>query len=549
MAERFEHHARLMTVLTFVSRVTGLVRDASLARVFGVGPLMDAFNFAFLIPNLFRRLFGEGAISAAFLPRYAELDRDDPAAARRYSGLLFALLAAGLWAIVLVGEAFLLGRWLASPALEVAAHAPIRVAGVPVDFLSVRHVRLGYELAALMLPYMPLVCLTAVGGSALQVHGRFGPTAASPIILNLAMIAATLGALPLVHAGDLSPTMHLRLVAAGVLLAGVVQLVWTWRVLQRVRPVFAPRDPAAWVSVRATLAQTLPMMLGLGVLQVNTAIDGLIASWPTLVGPTIMGVAYPLASGAMSAMANAQRLYEFPLGVFGISIATAIFPLLSRQNNDPAAFAATVRRALRLTVFVGLPASAGLVLLANDAAGAFFRGGAFGEDDVRRVGFIVIGFAPAIWSYQMNHVFTRAFYALKEPMVPVKVSVAMVVLNLALNFTLIFTPLREAGLAWSTAICSVLQVVILGRLLSRRTPGILDVEVIRSWRHSMVATLVMAVAVFAAMRMLPDEDRWSIYTLRLAVGVCAGAAVYFAVAALVGMQELRDVLRRAPRAG
>ena len=547
MAERFEHHARLMTVLTLVSRVTGLARDAALARVFGVGPLMDAFNLAFLVPNHFRRLFGEGAISAAFVPRYAELDRDDPAQARRYSGLMLALLAACLWAIVLVGELVLLGRWLASPEIEFIRTPPMVFAGVPVTSFSFSSVRLGYELAAIMLPYMPLVCLTAVAGSALQVHGRFGPTAASPIILNLALLAATLGVLPFAHSGAVPPEWHLRIVAASVFVAGVLQLWWTVAALRAVKPVFAPRDPAAWAAVRATLAQTLPMMLGLGVLQVNTAIDGLIASWPTIVGPTILGVEYPLASGAMSAMANAQRLYEFPLGVFGISIATAVFPPLARQNNDLPAFASTVRRALRLTVFVGLPASAGLVILARDSAGAFFRGGAFDGDDVRRVAFVVIGFAPAIWSYQMNHVFTRAFYALKEPMTPVKVSVAMVGLNLALNLTLIFTPLREAGLAWSTAICSVLQVAILGRMLSRRVPGIVDREVFGSWRASAIATLVMAVAVIAAERVLPDEDRWSVYTLRLGVGVAVGAAVYFGVALLLGMPELREVLRRGSR--
>ncbi|MFN9124831.1 MAG: murein biosynthesis integral membrane protein MurJ [bacterium] len=549
MAERFEHHARLMTVLTLVSRVTGLVRDAALARVFGVGPLMDAFNLAFLIPNLFRRLFGEGAISAAFVPRYAELERDDPAQARRYSGLLLALLAAVLWGIVIVGELFLLSRWLASPPIEFTRTPPMMFAGVMVESMSVSYVRLGYELTALMLPYMPLVCLTAVAGSALQVHGRFGPTAASPIILNIALIAATLGVLPLVHAGGVSAETHLRIVAGAVLVAGVLQLWWTFAALRAVKPVFAPRDPAAWASVRATMVQTLPMMLGLGVLQINTAIDGLIASWPTVVGPTIFGFDYPLATGAMSAMANAQRLYEFPLGVFGISIATAVFPLLARQNNDMAAFAGTVRRALRLTVFIGLPASAGLVVLARDAAGAFFRGGAFDAEDVRRVAFVVIGFAPAIWSYQMNHVFTRAFYALKEPMVPVKVSVAMVVLNLALNVTLIFTPLREAGLAWSTAICSVLQVAILGRLLARRVPGIVDREVLLSWRSTAIAAAVMTVAVLAAERMLPDVDRWSIYTLRLGTGVVVGMAAFFAIAALLGMPEVREVLRRGGRGG
>ena len=134
-------------------------------------------------------------------------------------------------------------------------------------------------------------------------------------------------------------------------------------------------------------------------------------------------------------------------------------------------------------------------------------------------------------------------------MVRVKVSVAMVVLNLALNVTLIFTPLREAGLAWSTAICSVLQVAILGRLLARRVPGIVDREVLLSWRSTAIAAAVMTVAVLAAERMLPDVDRWSIYTLRLGTGVVVGMAAFFAIAALLGMPEVREVLRRGGRGG
>ena len=139
-------------------------------------------------------------------------------------------------------------------------------------------------------------------------------------------------------------------------------------------------------------------------------------------------------------------------------------------------------------------------------------------------------------------------------MTPVKVSVAKVGLILALNLTLIFTPLREAGLAWSTAICSVLQVAILGRILARRVPGIVDGEVLRSWRSCAIATSVMVLAVIASERVLPDEDRWSVYALRLGVGVAVGMAVYFGIALLLGMPEVREVLRRraapdAPKGG
>jgi putative peptidoglycan lipid II flippase len=538
MAEQFEKHARTFGGLTLVSRVTGLVRDAALASVFGVSAYTDAFNFAFQIPNLFRRLFGEGAISAAFVPRYTELVRDDPERAQRYAGLMLAFLAAILWGIVVLGEVFILSMWWGAPEVEYTLGPATTAGGVVLPTVSARYTRLAYELAAIMLPYMPLVCLLAVGGSALQTHGRFGPSAASPIVLNLLMIAATLGLYPLVVAGSVDPATHLRVLAAAVLLAGVIQVGWTFAILRRIRLSYAPRDAEARAAVRATLLAAGPMMLGLGVIQINIVVDGLIASWPSLFGPTILGFDYPLAEGAMTALTNAARLYEFPLGVFGISIATAIFPQLARLNNDPVEFAATVRRGLRLTVFVGLPASVGLMLVGREAVGVLFQRGAFTADDTARVAWVLLGFAPAIWAYQSIHILTRAFYARKEPMTPVRIAVSMVALNVLLNLALIFTPLREAGLAWSTSICAMVQAVVLARALSRQVPGIVGRDVAAGVLRSVVAALAMGAAVVAVGAVLPDGGDTRSMLIALVGKVAVGALVFAAVAVALGMDEL-----------
>ncbi|MGA1224923.1 MAG: lipid II flippase MurJ, partial [Phycisphaerales bacterium] len=162
MAGQFERHARTFGSLTLVSRVTGLVRDAALASVFGISPFTDAFNFAFQIPNLFRRLFGEGAISAAFVPRYTELVRDDPERARRYAGLMLGFLASLLWAIVIAGELLILWLWSNAPEVQCTVGPPTTVGGVMLPTIGAQYPRLAYELAAIMLPYMPMVCLVAV---------------------------------------------------------------------------------------------------------------------------------------------------------------------------------------------------------------------------------------------------------------------------------------------------------------------------------------------------------------------------------------------------
>ncbi len=192
-------------------------------------------------------------------------------------------------------------------------------------------------------------------------------------------------------------------------------------------------------------------------LQLNTLLDGFIASWPTMFGPTILGFEYPLAEGSMAKLSWAQRLYEFPLGVFGIAVATAIFPALSRLASDDAAFAETLRRGVRLVLFIGLPASVGLMLVATPLAATILEGRAFTAEDSRETAWILLGYAPAVWAYSLNQVLVRGFYAKGDSMAPVRIAMGLVGLNLLLNLVLIWTPLRTAGLAWSTAICAALQ--------------------------------------------------------------------------------------------
>lgn len=517
MTKGFETHARTVTVLTLVSRVTGFARDAVLARVFGAGTVMDAFNFAFTVPNLFRRLFGEGALSASFLPVYTRLLHETPSAARQFGGLMVGLLALFLAGVTLVGEAVL---WMLHDADANSA--------------------LGTQLMMIMLPYMPLVCLVALLGAVLQVHGRFGPTAASPIILNIALAAAALYGSHYVSGWgveQLEARTHIVIVAWSVIAAGLVQVAWSWWAMRHhgLRVHFDIRTSRE--HLMEVMRKGLPMMLGLGIFQVNTFVDGLVASYRTMVGPTIFGIEYPLPEGAMTELAYGQRLYEFPLGVFGISIATAIFPALARQAKDLPNFLDTLRRGLRLTVFIGLPASAGLVLVRTDIAAAIFQGGKFTHEDAVGVGFVLAMYAPAIWAYSMQQVVTRAFYALGDSTTPVKVSVWMVGLNFLLNITLIWTPLGVGGLALSTAIAAVVQIVILQRLLALRIGLVVDASTRRSWMRTIVATAVMTACVAGTAFLMKEDTTWHWCVIRLCVLCTVGAAAYYATARALHMPE------------
>ncbi|HWB19478.1 MAG TPA: murein biosynthesis integral membrane protein MurJ [Phycisphaerales bacterium] len=544
MSERFEHHARTVTVLTFLSRITGLLRDASLARIFGNGALMDAFGFAFMIPNLFRRLFGEGALSAAFLPVYTQLDKTQPAVGKQLATLTLGLMFIMLGGLTVLGELVL---WIALSL------------GVSKDALAI-------HLTMIMLPYMPLVCLVAIFGAMLQVHGRFGPTASAPAVLNLFLVAAAWGGYQLLRkpheiaqtmpasAPDLdsSPAAitHLHWVAWVVIVAGFVQVLWSMWSL-RTTPWYAgalARCREAGPHMKRVLSQAWPMFIGLGVLQVNTFIDGIVASYPTTFGPHFFGWEYPLSSGALASLNNAQRLYEFPLGVFGIAVATAIFPALAKLTNDVHGFSDTLRRGLRLVIYIGLPASAGLILVRSQLVAAVFQGKNFTADDTDRVAFVLLGYAPAIWAYSMTHVLTRAFYAKGDSFAPVRVAVSMVFLNFALNVSLIWTPLHEAGLAWSTAFCAIIQSFILLRMVRRRYAdhAIVDRDVRLSWLRTVMATLVMSAAVIAAqifllpmLRLTPAHAlTWRLAVLQLAFLVAVGGLAYASASKALKMPEM-----------
>ncbi len=533
VSQRFEKHARNVTVLTFLSRITGLVRDAAMSRCFGAGLVMDSFAFAFMIPNLFRRLFGEGALSAAFIPVYTRLERDDPALARRTASTLVGIMVLVLGGLTAIGE-------IALGALQ------LRTGGD----------HLGLRLMAIMLPYMPLVCLVAILGAMLQVRGRFGPTASAPVILNLFIVGAA------VFFRDRPDDTHVSLTAWAVIVAGLVQVVWS--VLGAGHAIAWPRlrDPEALRELRGVFSQTIPMVLGLGVLQLNTFLDGLIASYPSAIGSTILGFSYPLDEGAMASLGYAQRLYEFPLGVFGIAVATAIFPQLSRQANEPDAFVDTLRRGLRLVLFIGLPASVGLMLVRDQITAVILQGGDFRPEDTARVGRILMGYAPAIWAYSMTHTLTRGFYARGDSKTPVRVSLGMVALNLTLNLTLIWTPLREAGLAWSTATCAIIQSCILTRLLHRRVGIIVDGAVRSAWGRTVVATIAMAACVLLvswlmegdgwreAVRRLVDANGyaslggWAVRIVELGAMVAAGGIGTFGASMILRMPEIRWALGR-----
>lgn len=526
-SHRFVRHARTFASLTLVSRVLGLVRDALIVRLFGVTGLGSAFNIAFQFPNTFRRLFGEGALSAAFIPEYARLTEADPERAHRFASLTVALLGALLSAVVVL--------------VELGIGAALALFEVPPEG------RTALVLLAIMLPFAPLVCITAVLGGMLQTRGRFSAQAGAPIILNLCMIgAALLGAFAL----GLSPERTALLVALGVTLAGFLQVAWCLRDLRGLaewtRAFAGAGDPA-----RRMFARMLPVVVGLGAVQLATLFEAwVIVAWPLNFGPTIFGRPYPLDSGAGAALYNAQRLYQFPLGVFGIALATAAFPLLARQAERRHEFADTLRRSVRLAAFIGFPATLGLLAVAGDAVTVIFLGGIVTASGVSRMAACLVMYTPLIGAYSITHVLTRAFFATGDTRLPMRISVAAVCAGLVLGAGLMWW-MSERGLALAASIGAVAQLLALAHFAHRRLaePGrrLFDRATTVSLAKSALAALVMFGVVVGVRALLPATNTPSVAAsgVRLAVLCAAGMAVYAALALGLLREELHWLRDRA----
>lgn len=533
-AHRVVAATRTISLLTLVSRFAGLVRDGVNSRVFGASPEFSAFTIAFLVPNLFRRLFGEGALSAAFLPRYARLLETDSNRAALYARTLLKRITVVLIGIVLVVEVILITLWW-------QWHTDI---GLEQRTLAI-------ELTMLMFPFMPMVCLTALLGAVLQVQHRFAPTAGSPIVLNLCMIVPALWAYTR-SVGDatFNTSTGLYAISIGVLIAGLVQIIWSLSALQKRSLSNDGADPALHRLARresnATFRFALPMILGLGVLQLNTFMDGLIAAYPILIGPEFAGRPFPLDGQSAAILGFGQRLYQFPLGVFGIAVATAIYPTLARTASQPGQFVETLRHGLRLSLFIALPATIGLMLVSHSLTTVVFQGGAFDAQDVQRVSAVLMMYAPAVAAYSVIHLLTRAFYSLDDARSPVRIAVGMTVLNLALNVSLIWW-IGERGLAASTSICAWAQVGLLARKLQAGTPeSNIRTGLSAPLLRLAIATLIMSAitGIIAWMWQSSPEPDWSAALIRLCVLSGVGMLVYFVAAKLLRLEELRWLLHR-----
>ena len=531
-ATSFVSHARLIGGITLVSRVLGLGREMVAAAYFGAGPVWSAFTVAFTVPNLFRKLFGEGALSAAFIPLYSRAletgERHAPAFAAGSVNLLVVVLTA----ITLVGELALLALWLF------------------VDFGRSDYA-LAVVLTAIMLPYVVLICGAAFLGGILNVHDRFAAPAAASVLLNLCLIAAILAAAVVfdLHT-DVGRTAATKWLAVSVIVSGVLQVAMLWPSLRAAGFTFDPAAAMLTPATRRMLRMSVPVALSAGVLQVGVMLDKGVSFF--LAAPPdgsatfdVLGhaVRYPMAAGAAARLNWAQFMYQFPLGVFAIALATAIFPKLSRDaavndgRND--AFRDGLRRGVEAALFIGLPASAGLVLVRVPAVRVLFQRGEFTALDTSWTALSVGLYSAAVWAFSLQQILNRAYYALHDTFTPLVWAVANLAVNVVVEVPLIWTSLGESGMAVGTLVSFAGQSVLMLWLLDRRLGGIGLRQSAGPIGKMLLATALM-VAACLALRRLPswpggESGRGAL--IQLVAVMVVGGGVYFGATRLLGLRR------------
>lgn len=501
--------AGVVGAATLASRVGGYVRDMTIAYFFGASVATDAFVVAFRIPNLLRRLFAEGSLTVAFIPVFTEVlhkqGKDEAMLVARSTYTVTALLLAAICALGMVFAPDLLR--LIAPGFQ---------PGKETFDLAV-------TLSRWCLPFIFFISLVALAGGVLNSLGHFFVPAVTPLLLNLSIITSAFLLSDRVDPPILS-------LALGVLIGGVLQLLMQLPLLKHfgaaVRPALALAHPA----LRRIGRLMVPAIFGAAVYQLAVVINTILASW--------------LPSGSVSYLYYADRLIQFPLGIFAIAVGTAVLPSLSRQaaQGDHPALIETMGYGLRLTIFINLPAMVGIMVLAEPLVLMLFARGEFDLTSARQTAWAVLGYGFGLAGFSGVRAVVPAFYALKDTKTPVIVAGVSLVAMVGVSL-LLMRPLAHTGLALATSTAGVVNLV--GLLWSlRRKVGPLGMRAVFLAGLRMLAAAAAMGLVVAALAYLPDwggVGSLGRRYLRPLVAVVVGTVVYLALARLLRLSELGDL--------
>jgi putative peptidoglycan lipid II flippase len=508
--------AFLVGSITFLSRITGLFREIVHAWFLGTGMAADAFRVAFQLPNLFRRLVGEGAVSSAFVPVYAQSTIREGSG----EGKVFAEKFLTLW-IGLLALMTLLGIALSGWIIEGAC-----------AFREAAKLELTTQLSRILFGYLILIGGAAAAQGILNARGIFGAPSFAPVVFNVVFIAAASYLVPRLGAGREAFAM-----AFAVLLGGFFQLVLVLPSLWRLGIRFRPRSPFGHPGVRQVLRLLIPGTLGAGVYQINVVLSTALAT--------------RLETGAVAALGYSNRLMEFVLGIFVFAVSTVSLTALSRhaaEENQPA-FQRTLSEVLRLVIFITVPSTVGLYVLRRPILSFLFETGQFDQRSLELTAqafrYHVLGMALV----GINRILVASFYARKDFRTPLFNGAVNVAANLLLAYTLSEGNLQHAGIALAASLAAGLQMVTLLFSLTRRLGGLRFPGLLSGAAKTLLASAVMGAASYFAMAQTwgPRLHGKLSQGMVIAALILLGAGVFFAVSWLLRSEELSVLFRGLTR--
>lgn len=499
---------------TLLSRILGFVRDICIARFIGANALTDAFFVAFKLPNFMRRLFAEGAFNSAFVPLYAgTLAADGKPAAQKLAGEAMAVLICILLALTVVAEIFMPQIMLVlAPGFE----------SDPDKFT------LAVTLTRITFPYIVFISLVSLLGGILNSIEKFAAVAASPILLNIALISSILAF------RDMFPTPAHAL-SWGVVAAGILQLGWLVIFCKRYHILPPISRPALTERVKKLLTLIGPAALGAGVAQVNLMVDMIIAS------SVPEGVSY---------LYYADRVNQLPLGVIGVGVGTALLPMLSKQmrESDTRRALHTQNRAIEMVLLMALPAAAAIMVIAQPIISTLFEHGAFSADTTQAVYPALIAYGIGLPAFVLIKVLAPGFFANQDTKTPFIIASGCVVLNLILNLALV-GPMAHVGLALATSIAGWVNVALMAWILRKRGFLVVDATLRHRAPRIVLACGIMALtllgAYYVSYAVFTAGMFYRIATLTMLVAL--GMAVYGALTLglrIIDWDEFKSLMRR-----
>ncbi len=502
--------AALVALMTLIGRVLGLVRDIVSAKRFGTGWQWDAFLYAFMLPNLFRRIVGEGGLTSAFIPVYNEIaEKQSKAEAFRFANTTISFLSCVLLAFILAVEGLL------TLLLRIGFHS--------------QTLMLTFELSRILFPYLWFLSMYALGMGILNSHRHFLAPAMGPAILDLIWILAVLF-VPVWAAGDFIG--RIRWLSYALLLAGVMHVAVEVPPLLRIGFGFQWIWNTAHEGMKKVWRLLIPVVLSFAIVQINITVD--------------MTLGMLIGSGANSSLWYGNRLMQFPLGIFALAMGTALLPMLAQQvaRNEKEAARKTLSFALRSIFFIIVPSSVGLIVLREPIIRMLFERGQFDTVSTARCAAVLLGYTIGLFAFAGQKIMNSGFYAAHDSKTPMRTAVISLLTNIVLNLILM-VPLREAGLALATSISGIIQFGQLIYYYPKKVGEFPFREIAISFLRILLASLAMGAVCYFSWELLkvwiPGQST-KMQLIQVLGSMAFATFAYFGICFVCRVQEVREAV-------